>query len=120
MHKIIFSLENLKKILGFISKFRLGRVTLNTGFFLFGLAAAKWSYHMHFKQHILQTYRLILQSIDFFIWLNLPDSVHSLISIEQSVPFQPGGQVQIAPPLNGDVSHIAPYLQGVLVHASSR
>ena len=37
MHKIIFFPENLKKILGFTSKFRLDRVTLNTGIYLFGL-----------------------------------------------------------------------------------
>ena len=38
MHKIIFFPENLKKILGFTSKFfRYGRVNLNTGIFLFGL-----------------------------------------------------------------------------------
>ena len=37
MHKIIFFPENLKKILGFTSKFRLGPVNLNTGIFLFGL-----------------------------------------------------------------------------------
>ena len=30
MHKIIFSPESLKKILGFSSKFRYGRVTLNS------------------------------------------------------------------------------------------
>ena len=36
MHKIIFFPENLKKILGFTSKFRYGRVTLNTGIFSFG------------------------------------------------------------------------------------
>ena len=35
--KFIFFPENLKKILAFTSKFRLGRVTLNTGIFLFGL-----------------------------------------------------------------------------------
>ena len=39
MHKIIFFFfsENLKKILGFTSKFRYGQVTLNTGIFLFSL-----------------------------------------------------------------------------------
>ena len=37
MHKILFFPEKLKKILGFTSKFRLGRVTLNTDIFLFGL-----------------------------------------------------------------------------------
>ena len=31
MHAIYFFPENLKKILGFISKFRYGRVTLNQG-----------------------------------------------------------------------------------------
>ena len=35
MHTIIFFPENLKKILGFISKFRYGRVTLNTCIVLF-------------------------------------------------------------------------------------
>ena len=34
MHEIIFVPENLIKILGFTSKFRYGRVTLNTGIFL--------------------------------------------------------------------------------------
>ena len=39
MHKIIFFPENLKKFLGFSSKFRKVQVTLNTGiFFLFNLA----------------------------------------------------------------------------------
>ena len=39
MHKIIlFFSENLKKILCFYSKFRYGRVTLNTGIFLSGLS----------------------------------------------------------------------------------
>ena len=40
MHKIIFFSENLKKILGFTSKFRQGRVTLHSKhrFFLFGLS----------------------------------------------------------------------------------
>ena len=33
MHRIIFFTENLKKVLGFTSKFRYGRVTLNTGIF---------------------------------------------------------------------------------------
>ena len=33
MHKIIVFPENLKKKLGFTSKFRKGRVTLNTGIF---------------------------------------------------------------------------------------
>ena len=33
MHKIIFFPENLKKILGFTSKFMKGQVTLNTGIF---------------------------------------------------------------------------------------
>ena len=37
MHKIIFFPENLKKFLGFTSKFRQGQVTLNTGIFSFGL-----------------------------------------------------------------------------------
>ena len=37
MHKIIFFPENLKKFLGFTSKFRKGQFTLNTGIFLFGL-----------------------------------------------------------------------------------
>ena len=37
MHKILFFQEYLKKILGFTSKSRLGRVTLNTAIFLFGL-----------------------------------------------------------------------------------
>ena len=36
-HEIICFSENLKKILGFTSKLRQGRVTLNTGIFLFGL-----------------------------------------------------------------------------------
>ena len=35
MHKKIFFSENLKKILGFTSKFRWGWVTLNTGIFFF-------------------------------------------------------------------------------------
>ena len=35
--KLYFFPENLKKILGFTSKFRYGLVTLNTGVFLFGL-----------------------------------------------------------------------------------
>ena len=35
MHKIIFFPENLKKILGFTSKFRKGWVTLNTGVFFY-------------------------------------------------------------------------------------
>ena len=35
--EIIFFPENLKKILGFTSKFSKGRVTLNTGILLFGL-----------------------------------------------------------------------------------
>ena len=35
MHKIIYFSENLKKFLGFTSKFRLGQVTLNTGIFVF-------------------------------------------------------------------------------------
>ena len=33
MHKIIFLQENLKKIVSFTSKFRLGWVTLNTDLF---------------------------------------------------------------------------------------
>ena len=33
MHKIIFFSENLKKNLGFTSKFRQSQVTLNTGIF---------------------------------------------------------------------------------------
>ena len=37
MHKIIFFPENLKKILGFTSKFRQGRVTLNAGVFYLAL-----------------------------------------------------------------------------------
>ena len=35
MHKIVFIQENLKKILGFTSKFRQDWVTLNTGIFYF-------------------------------------------------------------------------------------
>ena len=35
MQKLIFFPENLKKILGFTSKFRLGPVTLNTGIFFY-------------------------------------------------------------------------------------
>ena len=35
-HKIIFFPKNLKKIIGFTSKSRLGRVTLNTGIFFIG------------------------------------------------------------------------------------
>ena len=37
MHKIRFFPENLEQILGFTSKFKQGRVTLYTGFILFGL-----------------------------------------------------------------------------------
>ena len=37
MHIIIYFPENLKKNLGFTSKLRLGRVTLNAGIFYFGL-----------------------------------------------------------------------------------
>ena len=36
--KLYIIQENLKKILGFTSKFRLGRVSLNTGIILFGLS----------------------------------------------------------------------------------
>ena len=35
MHKIILFPENLKKNLGFTSKFRYGQVTLNTGVFFY-------------------------------------------------------------------------------------
>ena len=41
MHKIMFFPENLKKILGFTSKFRQGWVTLNAGIFYFALAEEK-------------------------------------------------------------------------------
>ena len=36
MYKIIFFPENLKKFLGYTSKFRQGWVTLNKGIFVFG------------------------------------------------------------------------------------
>ena len=37
MYKIKFFQKTWKKIIGFTSKFSYGLVTLNTGFFLFGL-----------------------------------------------------------------------------------
>ena len=37
MHKVIYFPENLEINLGFASKFRLGRVTLNADIFYFGL-----------------------------------------------------------------------------------
>lgn len=45
---------------------------------------------------------------------------HSSISWLQAPPTKPAGQVQIARPLRGLVSHTAPSLQGLLTHASSR
>ena len=49
--KLYFFPENLKIFLGFTSKFRQGRVTLNTGFFLFDLMSTDilckqfWTHH---------------------------------------------------------------------------
>lgn len=45
---------------------------------------------------------------------------HSSISWLQAPPTKPAGQVQMARPLRGLVSHTAPSLQGLLTHASSR
>lgn len=52
-------------------------------------------------------------------WGNLPME-HSSMSWLQAPPTKPAGQVQIARPLRGLVSHTAPSLQGLLTHASSR
>lgn len=45
---------------------------------------------------------------------------HSSMSWLQAPPTKPAGQVQMARPLRGLVSHTAPSLQGLLTHASSR
>ena len=56
MHKIIYFFpENLKKVLGFTIKYRLGRVTLNTGIFLFGLMQNGHFSNMYFYEHFNQT-----------------------------------------------------------------
>lgn len=45
---------------------------------------------------------------------------HSSMSWLQAPPTKPAGQVQMARPLRGLVSHTAASLQGLLTHASSR
>lgn len=51
--------------------------------------------------------------------VNLPME-HSSMSWLQAPPTKPAGQVQMARPFRGLVSHTAPSLQGLLTHASSR
>ena len=53
MHEIIFFPENLKKILGFTSKFRYGWVTINTVIFVFGLIKKKMYRHLSVKFHFV-------------------------------------------------------------------
>ena len=45
---------------------------------------------------------------------------HSSMSWLQAPPTKPAGQVQMARPFRGFVSHTAPSLQGLLTQASSR
>ena len=49
MHKIIFIYRKTEKKLGFSSKFRYGRVTLNTGIFYLALAENEliWASNLH-------------------------------------------------------------------------
>lgn len=51
--------------------------------------------------------------------VNLPIE-HSSMSWLQAPPTKPAGQVQMARPFSGLVSHTAPSLHGLLTQASSR